>query len=84
MKYIVAVSGGVDSMVLLDMMVRAGEPELIVAHFMVFVLILTLMQNWFERMLPGTDCHLRRNEKSLVHRPVRHSPETAVMHSCVH
>jgi tRNA(Ile)-lysidine synthase len=33
MKYIVAVSGGVDSMVLLDMMVRAGVGELIVAHF---------------------------------------------------
>lgn len=33
MKYIVAVSGGVDSMVLLDMMVRAGIGELIVAHF---------------------------------------------------
>lgn len=33
MKYIVAVSGGVDSMVLLDMMVRAGERDLIVAHF---------------------------------------------------
>ena len=33
MKYIVAVSGGVDSMVLLDMMVRAGAGELVVAHF---------------------------------------------------
>jgi tRNA(Ile)-lysidine synthetase, N-terminal domain len=33
MKYIVAVSGGVDSMVLLDMMVRAGGHELVVAHF---------------------------------------------------
>lgn len=33
MKYIVAVSGGVDSMVLLDMMVRSGDNELIVAHF---------------------------------------------------
>lgn len=33
MKYIVAVSGGVDSMVLLDMMVRSGAGELIVAHF---------------------------------------------------
>ena len=33
MKYVVAVSGGVDSMVLLDMMVRAGKRELIVAHF---------------------------------------------------
>jgi len=33
MKYIVAVSGGVDSMVLLDMMVRAGGHELIIAHF---------------------------------------------------
>lgn len=33
MKYIVAVSGGVDSMVLLDMMVRTGGHELIVAHF---------------------------------------------------
>lgn len=33
MKYIVAVSGGVDSMVLLDMMVRAGGHDLIVAHF---------------------------------------------------
>lgn len=33
MKYIVAVSGGVDSMVLLDMMVKAGGHELIVAHF---------------------------------------------------
>lgn len=33
MKYIVAVSGGVDSMVLLDMMVREGSHELIVAHF---------------------------------------------------
>lgn len=33
MKYIVAVSGGVDSMVLLDMMSRAGGHELIVAHF---------------------------------------------------
>ncbi len=33
MKYIVAVSGGVDSVVLLDMLVKAGEHELIVAHF---------------------------------------------------
>lgn len=33
MKYVVAVSGGVDSMVLLDMMIRAGERDLIVAHF---------------------------------------------------
>lgn len=33
MKYIVAVSGGVDSMVLLDMLVREGQHELIVAHF---------------------------------------------------
>lgn len=33
MKYIVAVSGGVDSMVLLHMMVHAGDHELIVAHF---------------------------------------------------
>lgn len=33
MKYVVAVSGGVDSMVLLDMMVRAGAGELVVAHF---------------------------------------------------
>ncbi len=33
MKYIVAVSGGVDSMVLLDMLVKDGKHELIVAHF---------------------------------------------------
>lgn len=33
MKYIVAVSGGVDSVVLLDMMSRVPEIELIVAHF---------------------------------------------------
>lgn len=33
MKYIVAVSGGVDSMVLLDMMYRTSAGELIVAHF---------------------------------------------------
>jgi tRNA(Ile)-lysidine synthetase-like protein len=33
MKYVVAVSGGVDSMVLLDKMVRAGAGELVVAHF---------------------------------------------------
>lgn len=33
MKYVVAVSGGVDSMALLDMMVRAGNRELVVAHF---------------------------------------------------
>lgn len=33
MKYVVAVSGGVDSMVLLDMMVQEGTHELIVAHF---------------------------------------------------
>jgi len=33
MKYIVAVSGGVDSMVLLDIMRRVGDHELIVAHF---------------------------------------------------
>lgn len=33
MKYIVAVSGGVDSVVLLDMLSRADEHELIVAHF---------------------------------------------------
>lgn len=33
MKYIVAVSGGVDSVVLLDMLVQRGEHELIVAHF---------------------------------------------------
>lgn len=33
MKYIVAVSGGVDSVVLLDMLATAGDAELIVAHF---------------------------------------------------
>lgn len=33
MKYVVAVSGGVDSVVLLDMLVRSGEHELVVAHF---------------------------------------------------
>lgn len=33
MCYLVAVSGGVDSVVLLDMLVRAGRYELIVAHF---------------------------------------------------
>ena len=33
MKYIVAVSGGVDSVVLLDMMTKAPGDELIVAHF---------------------------------------------------
>lgn len=33
MKYIVAVSGGVDSVVLLDMLVNEKEHELIVAHF---------------------------------------------------
>ncbi|MES2876681.1 MAG: tRNA lysidine(34) synthetase TilS [Patescibacteria group bacterium] len=33
MKYIVAVSGGVDSVVLLDMLVKADEHELVVAHF---------------------------------------------------
>lgn len=32
-KYIVAVSGGVDSVVLLDMLVKSAEAELIVAHF---------------------------------------------------
>jgi tRNA(Ile)-lysidine synthase len=33
MKYVVAVSGGVDSVVLLDMLAREHEHELIVAHF---------------------------------------------------
>lgn len=33
MKYVVAVSGGVDSVVLLDMLVKTGEHELVVAHF---------------------------------------------------
>lgn len=33
MKYVVAVSGGVDSMVLLDMLHKLGGHELIVAHF---------------------------------------------------
>lgn len=33
MKYVVAVSGGVDSVVLLDMLVREGGHELVVAHF---------------------------------------------------
>lgn len=33
MKYIVAVSGGVDSIVLLDMLVRTDGHELVVAHF---------------------------------------------------
>lgn len=33
MKYLVAVSGGVDSVVLLDMLVAKGTDELVVAHF---------------------------------------------------
>lgn len=33
MKYVVAVSGGVDSVAMLDMLVRANEHEVIVAHF---------------------------------------------------
>jgi tRNA(Ile)-lysidine synthetase-like protein len=33
MKYVVAVSGGVDSVVLLDMLVKESEHELLVAHF---------------------------------------------------
>ena len=33
MKYIIAVSGGVDSVVLLDMMSKVGGNELIIAHF---------------------------------------------------
>lgn len=33
MKYILAVSGGIDSMVLLDMMSKVADAELIVAHF---------------------------------------------------
>ena len=33
MKIIVAVSGGIDSVVLLDMLARSGEHELVVAHF---------------------------------------------------
>jgi len=33
MKYIVAVSGGVDSMALLDMMVQSGAYDIVVAHF---------------------------------------------------
>jgi tRNA(Ile)-lysidine synthetase-like protein len=32
-KYVVAVSGGVDSVVLLDMLAKKGDSELIVAHF---------------------------------------------------
>ena len=33
MRYVVAVSGGVDSMVLLDQLYRQGQYELVVAHF---------------------------------------------------
>lgn len=33
MKYLVAVSGGIDSVVLLDMLIEDGQHELIVAHF---------------------------------------------------
>jgi tRNA(Ile)-lysidine synthase len=33
MRYLVAVSGGIDSVVLLDQLVKAGQHELIVAHF---------------------------------------------------
>ncbi len=33
MKYIVAVSGGIDSMVMLDMLAESKEHELIIAHF---------------------------------------------------
>lgn len=33
MKYIVAVSGGVDSVVMLDMLANTGEHDLVIAHF---------------------------------------------------
>lgn len=33
MKYLLAVSGGIDSVVLLDMLVREGKHDIIVAHF---------------------------------------------------
>jgi tRNA(Ile)-lysidine synthase len=33
MKYLLAISGGIDSVVLLDMLVSDGEHELVVAHF---------------------------------------------------
>ncbi len=33
MKYLVAVSGGIDSVVLLDILVKDAQHELIVAHF---------------------------------------------------
>ncbi len=65
MKYIVAVSGGVDSVVLLDMLKKSGEHELIVAHFDHGIRPESACDAEFVRALTdryGLRCEVRREE----------------------
>ena len=71
-KYIVAVSGGVDSVVLLDMLTRLGGLELIVAHYDHGIREDSAKtENWLRRYRKIMTCHLNTAKASSVQKPAK-------------
>ena len=72
-KYIVAVSGGVDSVVLLDMFTRLGGLELIAFHYEPrnSRRLGRRQKNWFRRYRKIMTCHLNTAKASSVQKSTK-------------